>query len=290
MPRALTAGGLYSLAMGLLFAVALRADERTSSDRVPAAGVKGSFQSGEVDIRFLRFDPPGSGKRPAVILLHGADGWSQLPGYRFAAGGLTTNGQVAILIRFYDRTKTPDQITPKERAEFVGWLKGEAADQKKCRARCHFEAWEETVRDAVAYTRTLANVDRDRVAIAGFSLGGYLAFSSAPACDPPVKAVVEMFGGLPEERRKKLGNLPPTLIVHGDEDDVVSVTEAYKAAGFVLSQKQQTVLEIQKGMGHACCPPGSDKANLAELIKARDLMTRFLNKHLALESRSSARK
>jgi predicted esterase len=119
-----------------------------------------------------------------------------------------------------------------------------------------------------------------RVAIAGFSLGGYLALSAAPTCDPPINAVVEMFGGLPEEHRKKLGKMPPTLIVHGEEDDVVSVNEAYKAAGVILAQKQHVVIEIHKGVGHVCCPPGKETPNLIELNKARNHMTSFLKKQL----------
>jgi carboxymethylenebutenolidase len=260
-----------------LSSISVRAEE-------PAAK-EDKFQSGSATVQALRFEPAGEGKRPAVILLHGADGWASSPmaGLRFAAAGLNDKGQIAVLIRYFDRTKTPDRISPEQRADFVRWLRGDAIHEKENESRKHFEQWMETVRDAVAYVRKLPNVDPDRVAIAGFSLGGYLALSAAPTVKPPVKAVVEMFGGLPEEYRKKLGKMPPTLIVHGEEDDVISVNEAYKAAGIVLAQKQQVVIEIHKGVGHVCCPPGKDSPDIFELQKARNHMTSFLRKQLEPE-------
>jgi dienelactone hydrolase len=272
--------------------VGARGDEPSGKKEPVAKEVKDSFQSGTSTINVLRLEPPGDGKRPAVILLHGADGWASSPmaGLRFAASGLNANGHIAVLVRYFDRTNTPNRISADERADFVRWLRGDAVHEKENVSRKHFDEWIETVRDAVGYVRKLPNVDANCVAIAGFSLGGYLVLSAAPTCDPPVQAVVEMFGGLPEEHRKKLGKLPPTLIVHGEEDDVVSVNEAYKAAGVILAQKQKVVIEIHKGVGHVCCPPGKNTPDLVELTKARTHMTSFLKKQMEPESPQKGRK
>lgn len=255
----------------------------------PNNEIPDQFKSGDATISVLRFEPPGTEKRPAVIMLHGADGWGPMSGFRFAASGLNANGHIAILIRYYDRTKT-EKIDAQQRADFVKWLKGEAMEDKENTSRRSFEQWIEAVRDAVAYVRKLPNVDGNRVGIVGFSLGGYLALSAAPKCEPPVKAVVEMFGGLPQEYCKKLGKVPPTLIVHGEEDDVVSVSEAYKAAGVILAQKQHVVVEIHKGVGHVCCRPGSDEPDKFELLKARGHMTSFFKKQLDDEATGTPRK
>src|SRR5262249_55197499 len=149
----------------------------------------------------LRFAPPGGGNRPAVILVHGCDGGTQMWAYRFAAEGLVQTGHVAILIRYYDRTKTPDKVQPEQQMEFSRWLKGEFQNDE---ASKHFDQWVATISDAVAYARGLDGVDATRVGIAGFSFGGYLAAAAAPKCDPPVGAVVNMFGGLAESTRKHL--------------------------------------------------------------------------------------
>lgn len=59
----------------------------------------------------------------------------------------------------------------------------------------------------------------------GFSLGAYLSLSIA-TLEPRVKAVVEYFGGLPSFFASQLRQMPPTLILHGEEDKLVSVSEA----------------------------------------------------------------
>ena len=265
------------VAIGMLLTTAatLRGDESTSRQ------VEGRFRSGPAEVRAFRFEPAGSGRQPAVILLHGADGWAQFDAYRFAADGLTACRCVAVLVRYYDRTGTADGVSEAQRTEFVRWLKGEAAGAAGRRARWHLSEWSAAVVDAVEYARSLPNVDPKRVAVVGFSLGGYVALAAAPACDPPVRAVVEMFGGLPEELRKTLGNLPPTLIVHGEEDTVVPVTEAYKAAGFVAAQKQYVEIDVRKGVGHVFARPGTMLPDVAELVRGRDRMAVFLTQRLA---------
>src|SRR5262249_7845499 len=96
------------------------------------------------------------------------DGGTQKWGYKFAAEGLVQTGHVAILIRYFDRTKTPDKVQPDQQKEFSRWLKGEAQNDE---ASKHFDQWVTTVSDAVAYARSLDGVDVTRVGIAGFSFG-----------------------------------------------------------------------------------------------------------------------
>ena len=162
--------------------------------------------------------------------------------------------------------------------------------EKNNEARRCFDEWIATVRDAVAYVRTLPNVDADRVGIAGFSLGGYLALASAPQCNPPVRAVVEMFGGVPEEKARNLGRMPPTLIVHGRVDDIVSVSEAFKAAGLILAQKQRVEIQIHENVGHVCSYPGTTMPNMKELTLARNRMADFFVEQFTVAGAGIARK
>ena len=74
----------------------------------------------------------------------------------------------------------------------------------------------EQMLDNVALTR---NIDRDRVFVTGFSLGGY--FASTIACDRPelVRAVAPHSGGGPA--RNCVDSTTPVLILHGTADNVV---------------------------------------------------------------------
>src|SRR5262249_61986641 len=99
--------------------VAPDADAKTTVKRI---GTRATCVPVGEKVQVVGSAHPGPGKAPAVIMLHGCDGWSQMWGYRFAAEGLVQTGHVAILIRYYDRTKTPDKVQPDQQKEFSRWL------------------------------------------------------------------------------------------------------------------------------------------------------------------------
>lgn len=239
------------------------------------------FVSGDAHIQAVRFEPIGaSGKRPAVLMLHGSDGWEQMKAYRFVGNDLAAQGHVAILIRYYDRTGTPDEISPEQRGEFLRWLNGKAIKEKDHPARRYFEEWIDTVSDAAAYARGLKHVDERRIGLVGFSLGGYLAVAAAAREHLRITALVEMFGGVPVEYRNKVRTLPPSLIVHGEEDDIVPVREADALIGLLTQKKQRFEAEIYPQVGHVFLIPGTDLPNPVLMLAGRDRMTAFFNKHL----------
>src|SRR5258708_32091255 len=88
--------------------------------------------------------------------------------------------------------------------------------------------WIGVVQDAVVFARKQGNVDGDRIALVGFSLGSYVALSAAVTEEKlRVSAVVEFFGGLPRELHPKVGPMPPVLIVHGDKDSIMPINGAH---------------------------------------------------------------
>lgn len=168
-----------------------------------------TFTSDQRPITIQSFVPEqnGAGRvHPAVIALHGSggiqNGWAESP-----ATMLASRGFAVFVLHYFERTGTQ-------------W-----ADEKTIRQS--FEVWMKTISDAISYAGKQPGVDGKRVGLLGFSLGAYLALSVA-AVDPRVKAVVDYFGGLPEEVKAYLGaNYPPVLILHGGEDPVVPVSEAH---------------------------------------------------------------
>src|SRR5262245_20845211 len=243
----------------------------TAANEPKIVEISDSFTSGTAKIQVRRFERPGTDRRPAVVLLHGCDGWEQLAAYRFVATSLVESGYVVVLIRYFDRTGTPDQVDAARKADFLRWLDGKARHEKENTARQHFEAWIGTVGDAVAYTRQLPNVDADRVGLVGISLGAFVAVAAAAAAEPDfkIRAVVDLFGGLPQEMQKSVQALPPTLILHGEDDSVVSVKEAYALYGLLLKKNVVVQAHIYPGVGHCLIPPGKSSPDPAALMNAK---------------------
>jgi carboxymethylenebutenolidase len=146
-----------------------------------AGGNALTFTSGGRTIAVERFDAAGGGRRPAVILLHGADGMSNADRYSLGAQVVAAAGYHVFLVHYLERTG-------ERRAYFSTIGRG-------------FPLWTEAVRDAVGFVERQAGVDAKRLGMLGTSLGGALAVTVA-AEDSRVKAVVNYFGFLPGPRAR----------------------------------------------------------------------------------------
>lgn len=136
----------------------------------------------------------------------------------------------------------------------------------------NFETWMKTISDAVTYAAKQPGVDGSRIALLGFSLGAYLALSVA-AVDPRVKAVIDYFGGLPEELTERVpASYPPVLVLHGEADQVVPVSEAHKLEKLFRQLGNQHEVKIYPNAGHGFS--GFD------LLDAGQRTLRFLNETL----------
>lgn len=200
-------------------------------------------------ITLERFLPDTGASVPAVIGLHGSGGIRG--GFIEPARMLAANGFAVFVPHYFERTDT-------------GW-----ADERTIRRE--FPAWMTTVRDAIAYAETQPGVLRDRVGLLGFSLGAYLALSVA-ALDERVNAVVEYFGGLPEEFVAGLRRMPPVLILHGQDDSVVPVAEASRLESVLKPLNVPYEKKIYPGAGHVFSG--------LTLLDAAQRTLAFLRKHL----------
>lgn len=191
----------------------------------------GNFESGGKKIVVDHFVPKGEGTRPAIIVLHGADGFSLFSGahYKAMAKEMAGQGFATYLVHYFDRTGT------------------KFGDFKTCVAS--FPDWLKTVDDAVSYVGRQPGVDKKRVGLLGMSLGAFLALSYASESER-IAAVVDFFGGLPEPFARKLRRMPPTLILHGSKDQVVPVTEAEKLEKVLKEKKQPYEIKIYDGQAH----------------------------------------
>lgn len=186
------------------------------------------FESGGKTIRLDAYLPDTSASRlPTVIALHGAGG--NVAGMEKYASALAAQGFAVYVLHYFDRTGT------------------ESAD--KATILRNFPLWMKTLWDAITFVETQPQVDRERIALLGFSLGAYLSLANS-AIDPRVKAVVEFFGGMPKEMNLFMRRLCPVLILHGENDATVPVEEAYQLQKLLEKKKIPYEMKIYSGEGH----------------------------------------
>ncbi len=187
-----------------------------------------TFDSGGKPIRLDAYIPATNGNPlPAVIALHGAGG--DVQGMDQSAMLLAEQGFAVYVLHYFDRTDT------------------ESAD--KATILRNFPIWMKTLWDALSFVEKQPAVDRERIALLGFSLGAYLSLANA-SIDNRVQAVVEFFGGLPREMKLFMRRLCPVLILHGEADSTIPVSEAYNLQRLLQEKGIPCEIKIYPGTGH----------------------------------------
>jgi len=210
-----------------------------------------SFESGGRDIRLDCFLPSDNGRRfPAVIGLHGSGGGHA--SMAEPASLLAAQGFAVYVLHYFDRTGT----TELDRETIFR----------------HFPVWMKTLWDSVSFVARQPEVDPERIALLGFSLGAYLSLSNA-AIDSRVRAVVEFFGGFPKEMKFFMRRLCPVLILHGEADKTVPVEEAYHLQKVLEKKGMAYEMQIYPEAGHGFSGDVWRDSGLRTLA--------FLNKYLA---------
>ncbi len=226
------------------------------------AGTTASFQSGNKAVAVERYDPAEKGSHPAVLVIHGAGG----PGGGWRDSGivraLTTAGYSVFVPHYFDAAGPWDNSGAGEK----------------------FYSYIRTVTDAVRYAGQQPGIRPDGVALVGYSLGGILVLAVAeetishppPQPVPPIKAVVENYGKMPEFAAGRMTTMPPVLILHGEKDELVPVSEAYTVEKVLKAKSVPYEMKIYPGQGHGFRGPAEDDA----VRRAVE----FLKSHLAPNS------
>lgn len=257
------------------------ADDSGKEAAKPADGfVEDSFANNGNKIRIWRFDPKGKDKRPAVLLLHGADGGVGAKVekmYRDLAQRVAEKGYVVFIVHYLDATnpEPPDKISELVKRA----VREQPAKEDIQRAQKFFDIWTGCVTDAVGHVRKQAAVDGERIGIVGLSLGGFVALSCAAQPKLKIAAVASGFGGMPKEKRDFVRWMPPTLIIHGDEDDVVPVQHAVGLRRLGRDQKLPIEVKIFPEVGHVFQLPNG-KFDWLAMVQAERLMMNHFEKHL----------
>ena len=179
-------------------------------------------------------------RRPALLLLHGSGGHVDSWAARLAPF-LHEAGIGLYAPHYFDRTGTA-------RADLALLTDG-----------IHVPQWIETVDAALRFVASRPAVDPEQIVVAGISLGAFLALALAaqqsagkdPKEQRRMRALLDVSGGLvPPYDGMATGRMPPTLILHGAADTVVSVLYAQELDRRLTELKVPHRTEILEGEGH----------------------------------------
>ncbi len=213
-----------------------------------------SYSSQGKDIGVVVYEPQRSGTFPALLVIHGSSG----PVSSFVgdyAQQLANFGYVVFFVHYFDTTET-------------GYASYSAI-------RVYFQTWLTAIADAVNFAERHPKVDSQRIGLLGVSLGGFLSLSLASK-DSRICAVASLMGGMPDEFISEARQLPPTLLLHGEADAMVRVSEAQKVDALLKRLGTPHELKIYPGQGHSF-------RGMAQM----DALTRtlcFLSRHLKKEN------
>lgn len=196
LSRLLAACAAATLALGAASTASAQAAAPAGcSDDVPQRATRGNteYVSRSQTVRGLIYKPTGPANGAAVVLLHSSEGLT-IDAHSFDphAIQLAARGYHVLVPNYFEA-----------RARRVPWR---AAD---------IRLWEEAGRDAVTFMGTQEGVDPARVAIWGFSLGGFVATDGSANPDSTARVAIGVATGEdiyePERGRREL----PMLLIEG---------------------------------------------------------------------------
>lgn len=180
----------------------------------------------------------------AIVLLHGSGG--NLAFWTSHLAPLVHSAGISLYApHYFDRTST-------HRADLATISDG-----------IHVPQWLDVVDEAVRFVANRPGVDRQRIVLAGISLGAFLslAFAANLSASPDLgehrrlRAVVEISGGLVTPyNTQATKRFPPTLILHGAQDTVVPCSFATALDERLTELNVAHRTEILPGEGHWFSP------------------------------------
>jgi carboxymethylenebutenolidase len=197
-----------------------------------------TVEADEGRIALTRYAADQVGKRAGVLVLHGSRGIERKPrAYQRYADALNAAGIDVYLVRYFTaadiQALDPKTSTGKSRVVYETE---------------RFEGW--TKRVSLVVTACLARPENSgRVGLLGFSLGGYIAATTA-AHDERVAALAVLYGGMPDAMVSEVKRLPPLIELHGDADRNVPLANGQELVRLAKAVGSDAELVTYPGKEH----------------------------------------
>lgn len=228
--------------------------------------VSASVPSGLRQIKVEAYLPTiaPTGGHPAILFLHGVEGADR---YRAAhtqsCRRLADQGYAVFYVHYFNAVDYQDlwHILPD------GSLDKELIGQRCwADARC----WSNAVISVVSAIARRPDVNAQRIALDGISLGGFISLEVANEAlqrpeVPDVCAVVANWAAQFEITNCRAG-FPPTLHIHGELDDVVPLQSAQRSVAEIQSVGSQAELFVIPRAPHSARSPESE-SHTREFLK-----------------------
>jgi carboxymethylenebutenolidase len=207
------------------------------------------YASGTTTVRGAFLRPQGSGPFPAALVLHTRGGLNEHT--RSEASWLASQGFIAYAPDYF----TPVGVTPL------------SFDRQTFTLR-YSDAVRDLLAGAISCLRERGDVERSRVGVVGFSMGGYFAAVLAARDDVNAAAAwYAAYAGSPAN------NVPaqhswsdvaaaakrPLLLLHGDADQDVRIDFARRAGAELQRLGKRSELVVYPGAGHGYDQQGSSQ-------------------------------
>ncbi|MEM7316851.1 MAG: dienelactone hydrolase family protein, partial [Planctomycetota bacterium] len=215
------------------------------------------------------FLPDGIDARnlPAVVIFHGVEGATPL--MRLAihypnSKAISAKGVATYFVRYFDASPYDDLMIMKDDALDTDEIEKVRKDD--------YRQWIDLACQSITEVRNRPEVDPDRIAVVGYSLGCYVgtAATSRLCRDGYPCAIVGNFGSIwPEVEFDQ--SFPPIQFHHGEQDPVISVEKARQAKDRLLELGAKEVeLFVYPEQGHVPSGPGSYDLRLKTEAFLRD--------------------
>jgi dienelactone hydrolase len=200
---------------------------------------------------------------PAVVLLHGVEGGKRYVAQRRrTAKMLSGQGYSTFIVHYFDSVDYSDL-----------WLLDEAGelDTKAVEDFMRQDAatWTAAVAQAITAISKRPDIDPARIAIDGYSLGGFIALAVCERCQAEprladVRAVVVNWGACFEGATFD-SKFPPALFVHGQRDRTVPLELAQETVRRLVCVGAEAELCVVLDEEHVAVSPESRAKTLAFL-------------------------